>query len=153
MVHVQFYTDLAAVVLYLGSSCSHTRFDSELLKLAYVPYNKERACQRINASAGSVMPTYRQTGKMAINASSGIIFPDPDVLKRLVITDSGFIFDPHLGKTYSTNSAGLIILKHIQNGKNLDQIIESVTKEFKVNREEAKRDVIDFIYSLQGQMK
>lgn len=99
------------------------------------------------------MPTYRQTGKMSISAPSAINFPDPDILNKLVITESGFIFDPHLGRTYSTNSVGLFILKHIQNGENLDQIIEGVTKDFSVSREDAERDIVEFINSLQGQMK
>jgi hypothetical protein len=99
------------------------------------------------------MATYMQTGKMAVNAPVTLNFPDPDVLKRLIIAESGFIFDPLLGKSYSTNSVGLIILKYLQNGKNLDEIIEGITKEFRVSREDAERDIIEFINSLQSQMK
>jgi hypothetical protein len=92
-----------------------------------------------------------QTGKMAVHTPPN--FPDPDVLKRLIIADSGFIFDPLLGRSYSTNDIGVIILKYIQGGKTLDEIIEGITKEFKVSREVAERDIIEFIDSLQGQMK
>lgn len=99
------------------------------------------------------MPTYRQTGKMSVNAPSTINFPDPDILKRLVITESGFIFDPHLGKSYSANSIGLLILQYIQAGKNLDQIIEDVTKDFNVSQQDVERDIVEFINSLKGQMK
>ena len=99
------------------------------------------------------MPTYRQTGKMSLSAPSTINFPDPDIFKRLVITDSGFIFDPHLGKSYSANSIGLLILKYIQDGKNLDQIIEGVANDFNVSKLDAERDIVEFINSIQGQMK
>ena len=99
------------------------------------------------------MPTYRQTGKMSVNAPITMNFPDPDILKRLVITESGFIFDPLLGKSYTANSIGLLILKYIQDGKNLDQIIEGVTTDFNVSQQDAERDIVEFINSLQGQMK
>ena len=104
-------------------------------------------------ATGSVMPTYKQTGKMAVNVSNTIHFPDPDIIKRLVITDSGFIFDPHVGKSYSANSIGLLILKYIQDGKNLDQIIQVVIKDFNVSALDAERDIAEFLNSLQGQMK
>jgi hypothetical protein len=99
------------------------------------------------------MATYRQTGKMAVNVPATFNLPNPDVLNRLVISKSGFIFDPILGKSYNTNNTGLIILKKIQSGSNLDQIIGEITKEFGVTREEAERDIIEFIQSLQGQMR
>jgi len=99
------------------------------------------------------MTIYRQTGKMGVHVPVTVNFPDPDILKRLVVSDSGFIFDPLLGKSYSTNSAGLIILKYIQSGKKLDDIIENIIEEFNVSREVAERDIIDFVNSLQGQMK
>jgi hypothetical protein len=99
------------------------------------------------------MAAYRQTGKMSLNAPISINLPDSDVLKRLVVADSGYIFDPILGKSYSTNSVGIVILKHIQNGENLDEILGVLTREFAVSREDAERGVIDFINSLQGQTK
>lgn len=99
------------------------------------------------------MATYRQTGKMAVNAPITFNLPDPDILKRLVIAESGFIFDPLLGKSYSANSVGLLILKQIQNGTTLNELLETITKEFSVSREDAERDIVEFINSLQGQMK
>lgn len=99
------------------------------------------------------MATYRQTGKMAVNVPAAVNFPNPDVLKRLVISESGFIFDPIFGKSYSANSIGLLILKYIQNGATLEEIITNITNEFNVGREDAERDIIEFIQSLQGQIK
>lgn len=94
-----------------------------------------------------------QTGKLAVYAPVSVFFPHLDLLKRFIISDSGFIFDPLLGKSYSTNNTGLTILKYIQAEKNLDQIIEAIIKEFSVSREDAERDIIEFIDYLQGQMK
>lgn len=99
------------------------------------------------------MPTYRQTGKMAVNNPSALSLPNPDILKRLVVAESGFIFDPLLGKSYSANRVGLAILRSLQDGKKLDEIIDGITKEFMVSQEDAERDIIEFINSLQGQMK
>lgn len=99
------------------------------------------------------MATYRKTGKSAVHSPSSIIYPNPDVLKRLIIANSGFIFDPILGKSYSTNNIGLVVLKYMQNGMKLDEMIEAIIKEFHVTRENAERDILEFINSLQGQMK
>lgn len=99
------------------------------------------------------MAAYRQTGKMTINAPRTINFPDPDLIKRLVVADSGFVFDPQLGKSYSINSVGLIIIKYIQEGANLDQIIAGVTKDFEVSQKDAERDILEFVNLFQGQIR
>lgn len=99
------------------------------------------------------MTTYRQTGKMAHIDAESTYFPDPEVLQRLIITDNGFVFDPLRGKSYRINSNGLIILKYIQSGANLKQIIENLSKEYHVSREVIQRDVDEFVISLQSQIK
>ncbi|CAM2930354.1 PqqD family protein [Legionella worsleiensis] len=80
-------------------------------------------------------------------------FPNPDVLKRLIITESGFVFDPLRGKNYRINSNGLAIIKYIQEGSNLGQIIEKLSEEYHVTREVIEHDIQDFFTSLQQQIK
>ncbi|SNR65130.1 HPr-rel-A system PqqD family peptide chaperone [Desulfurobacterium atlanticum] len=70
-------------------------------------------------------------------------------LNRLAINDEGFIFDPETGNSFTVNGTGLFILKLIKDGKNVEEIIETLTQEFEVDREEAMRDVTDFIEQLR----
>ena len=70
-------------------------------------------------------------------------------LHRLAINDEGFIFDPETGNSFTVNSTGLFIIKLLKEGKSVEEIIEALTQEFEVDREEAMRDVTDFIEQLR----
>jgi len=72
-----------------------------------------------------------------------------DKLNRLAVNDEGFIFDPETGNSFTVNKTGLFIIKLLKEGKNEDEIVELLTKEFEVNEEEARRDLLDFIEQLK----
>ncbi|RUR17819.1 PqqD family protein [Legionella sp. km535] len=99
------------------------------------------------------MATYRQAGKMTEVEVETNYFPNPEVLKRLIITESGFVFDPLRGKNYRVNSNGLAIIKFIQDGSNLAQIIEKLSEEYHVSREVIEHDIQEFFTNLQQQIK
>lgn len=103
--------------------------------------------------SGGTMVTYRQTGKMTQINPETSYFPSPEILQRLIIMDNGFVFDPLRGKSYRISSNGMAIIKYIQQGANLEQIIENLSKEFHVSREVVERDIDEFIISLQSQIK
>ena len=70
-------------------------------------------------------------------------------LNRLAINDEGFIFDPETGSSFTVNQTGLFILKLLKEGKSQEEIVEALTQEFDVSREEAARDLIDFLEQLR----
>ena len=72
-----------------------------------------------------------------------------DKLNSLAVNDEGFIFDPETGNSFTVNKTGLFIIKLLKEGKNEDEIVELLTKEFEVNEEEARRDLLDFIEQLK----
>ena len=72
-----------------------------------------------------------------------------DKLNRLAVNDEGFIFDPETGNSFTVNKTGLFIIKLLKEGKNEDEIVELLTKEFEVNEEEARKDLLDFIKQLK----
>jgi hypothetical protein len=41
---------------------------------------------------------------------------DPQALKALAVSDSGFVFDPRTGHSYSLNRTGLALLRAMQEG-------------------------------------
>ena len=70
-------------------------------------------------------------------------------LQKLAISDEGFIFDPETGSSFTVNQTGLFILKLLKEGKSQEEIVEVLTQEFDVSREEAARDLIDFLEQLR----
>jgi len=71
-------------------------------------------------------------------------------LKYLAINEEGFVFDPTTGESFTANQTGVFILKRLQEGKSEDQILDELLKEFDVSREQAERDLVDFIQKLKG---
>jgi len=72
-----------------------------------------------------------------------------DKLARLAISEEGFIFDPVSGNSFTTNKTGLFILKALKEGKAEEAIVHALTEKYEVSREEAEKDVTDFIEQLR----
>ncbi|WP_457568264.1 HPr-rel-A system PqqD family peptide chaperone [Desulfurobacterium sp.] len=70
-------------------------------------------------------------------------------LNRLAISEEGFIFDPETGNSFTVNKTGLFILNLLKEGKDAEDVVEALTEEFEVDREEAMRDVADFLEQLR----
>lgn len=73
--------------------------------------------------------------------------------RRLAVSESGFVFDPVSGQSFSVNETGLVILRLAQHEENLEQLTEQLAEQFDASSVEIKRDVQDFINRLQGFLK
>ena len=67
-----------------------------------------------------------------------------DAIKRLAISDSGFVFDPAIGKSYTANESGLWILRQLQQDNSIDTIEHKALQEFDVSSDQLERDLTDF---------
>ena len=76
--------------------------------------------------------------------------PKPENLMRLALSDSGFVFDPVTGNSFSVNGSGLAILRRLQQGTDLPGIVASLSEEFEVDILAAERDVIEFANLLRN---
>ena len=76
--------------------------------------------------------------------------PKPENLMRLALSDSGFVFDPVTGNSFSVNGSGLAILRRLQQGTDLTRIVASLCEEFEVDALAAERDVIEFANLLRN---
>jgi hypothetical protein len=72
-----------------------------------------------------------------------------NIRKNIAISDTGFIFDPSTGNSYSVNPQGLTIMNLLKDGKSPDEIIAFITGEYDADRNTVERDVQDFITILQ----
>ena len=70
--------------------------------------------------------------------------PSADALRRLAISESGFVFDPVSGHHFTVNETGLVILKRLQNEQNLDHLLAHLLQEYMVDERELERDVMEF---------
>lgn len=80
-------------------------------------------------------------------------FPKTELLTRLALSDSGFVFDPVTGNSFTVNATGLTILRHLQKEVELEEMVGMLLDEYEVDDQVAKRDVIEFAASLRSAFK
>lgn len=71
-------------------------------------------------------------------------FPDVELLRRIAVSESGFVFDPVTGNSYSVNETGLSLLRLMQQGLATDAIVSELCGRYEVSEQDAERDVLDF---------
>jgi hypothetical protein len=81
------------------------------------------------------------------------VFPDPETVGRLALSDSGFVFDPVSGRSYSVNATGLAVLRLLQKPTGIAEVVEALQARFESDAVTIERDVIEFADVLRGQIK
>ena len=80
------------------------------------------------------------------------LLPDAKTLERLAISESGFVFDPVSGHSFTVNETGLEILRSLQQDRHLDALQEHLSVEYDVDRVTLDRDLLEFLGSLRDQL-
>ncbi len=70
-------------------------------------------------------------------------------LSNLAISDTGFVFDPLSGATFSLNAVGLAVLLALRDGLSLDSVVVRLRERFERPSPEAREDVLDFVQMLR----
>ena len=73
----------------------------------------------------------------------------PGGIARLSIAESGFVFDPVDGQSYTVNESGRFILKQLLQGVTRTALLTALSKAFETTPSEIERDTIDFINRLK----
>lgn len=68
---------------------------------------------------------------------------------NLAVSDSGFLFMPSTGETFTLNQPGREIFKMIQSGKEFEEVLEFISGEYDIDAVSAEKDLNDFL----GQLK
>ncbi len=71
------------------------------------------------------------------------------IKKNIALSDSGFVFDPSSGDSFSTNPIGLEIIKLLKNGKSADEIKKHITSTYMIDDNSFEKDLYDFVNMLQ----
>ena len=78
-----------------------------------------------------------------------VTLPNIAALRRLAVSDSGFLFDPVNGESYTVNSSGLAILRLLINGSDFHDIVEVIRKDYDIDPRKVESDISDFIIQLR----
>ena len=68
---------------------------------------------------------------------------------NVAISESGFLFLPTTGESFTVSEVGRAILLGLQEGKNGGEIVHSVVQEFEIDAATVERDLRDFMNQLQ----
>ena len=64
--------------------------------------------------------------------------------KNIALSDSGFVFNPSTGDSFSTNPIGIEIIKRLKEGKNMDEVKAALLKQYTTDESTVERDCYDF---------
>jgi len=70
-------------------------------------------------------------------------FPPRETIGRLALNDSGFVFDPETGRSFTANAVGLFVLRHLQQHGE-EGLLDAVLGAFDVEKADAERDLVEF---------
>lgn len=74
---------------------------------------------------------------------------DASNLLDLAVSDSGFVFDPRSGTTFTVNKAGVVLLRGIVRGLDRSELMEELRAVFEVLDADLHRDVDEFVQLLR----
>lgn len=63
---------------------------------------------------------------------------------NIAISDSGFVFNPSTGDSYSINPVGIFILNMLKEEKNDTEILSTLQAKYMVDKDTAEKDLYDF---------
>ncbi len=70
------------------------------------------------------------------------------IKKNIALSDSGFVFDPATGDSFTTNLIGMEIIKMLKDGKSHQEIKTAVLKKYLTDEATFEKDNYDFINML-----
>ena len=72
-----------------------------------------------------------------------------NIKKDIAISDSGFVFDPTTGESYSLNPLGVEILALLKEGSDQKEIFDFVLQRYEVDSDTFENNYYDFINMLK----
>ena len=69
--------------------------------------------------------------------------------ENIAISESGFVFNPEIGTSFTTNSLGVAILKQLKTKTSTEEIMTSIVNNYDVDSVTCEKDLDDFIRILE----
>jgi len=70
------------------------------------------------------------------------------IKKNIAISDSGFIFNPDTGESFTANPLGLEILDMLKDGNEFEAIRKGIMEKYSSDKDTVEKDYHDFINML-----
>jgi len=64
---------------------------------------------------------------------------------NIAVSESGFIFNPEIGTSFTTNSLGIAILKQLKEKTSPEEIKDSILKSYDIDANTCEKDLDDFL--------
>lgn len=90
---------------------------------------------------------------MTATAQTSVLFPEAGVLQRLAISESGFVFDPVTGQSFSASSTAIRVLRLACAEQPLPVLVAQLAAEYDAPPARIERDLHDFAASLRNLLK
>ena len=69
-------------------------------------------------------------------------------LNKLAVSESGFLFDPETGQSFTLNRTGLVTLNHLKRGSSIEETAALLAKDYRISLETAMNSVEAFLLQL-----
>ncbi len=83
------------------------------------------------------------------SSATAELFPAYEALQQLALNDSGFVFDPVNGRSFTANAIGLFLLRLLQKQYDMPALLTAVSEAFDVDAQTAARDITEFAGQLR----
>ncbi len=70
--------------------------------------------------------------------------------KNIAISETGFLFNPSTGDSFSTNPIGQKVILWLQSGLDQEKILEKMQEEYFVDKDTVEKDIQDFVSLLKS---
>ncbi|GEM_PF-186710 len=67
----------------------------------------------------------------------------------LAVSETGFVFDPRTGHSFTVNPTGLVVLRALRDARSIEEIVEELGRQF-TGATPLAEDVIGFLRQLEG---
>lgn len=72
-----------------------------------------------------------------------------NINKNVAVSDSGFVFNPTTGESFSANPIGTEIIEMLKQGKSQDEIKDSVLENYITEQDIIDKDIFEFFELLK----
>ena len=73
-----------------------------------------------------------------------------NIRKNIAISETGFIFNPSTGESFSVNYIGAEIITQLKEGKGYEEIRDSILAHYETDTDTFEKDYYDYITLLKG---
>jgi len=72
-----------------------------------------------------------------------------NIKSDIALSDSGFVFNPASGESYTVNPIGVEIIQFLKDGKSIEEVSELILENYNTDLKTIDKDLNDFIVMLK----